>query len=1821
MKKIIMLIAAFCSFGVFAADFNVCEFGAKADGKTDNTFAFQSAIDACAKSGGRVVVPAASKPYISYTLYLKSNVEFHIAEGAIVKGGPDGLKYPEFAPTPLWGWNRTPRLDKRAFFYTLAATNVAITGKGVIDGSSEFFKMWSPARKRFWRTDDLNLPGRCLLFVRCNNVRLEDFTVLHTTGWNLWLLGCDNVNARGVTLDTDVEYPNGDGFHISSCRNVLVENCNISSSDDCFAIRSHQELLPVELAACEKITVRDTVCQSSGASFCRFGWSTDFRVSDVLFDNVTCSNCWTGVSIHLPNLRADYLEPPRGHGLPPLPLEKCRPFEVERIRFQNCRITAETHPVQFVIGNALKTRPVSFIRNMLFKNVDFFSTKGPEFVVWAENNISDITFEDVRFNIAKSPYEKIVPADSLFFDNCRDIRFNNCLWNYKNDSVAIAPPLPDDYVPPFKVSNLRTDSWIGEGMVFQRGRMFEVTGDGKPGDKITVKINGITAAGKVNRYGRWSATLPPFKAGGPYVMEIVSSSGEKLELKDMYAGDVWICSGQSNMEMPVWSTSPFYRLDEGRELAAAANDSKLRLFLVGNSMALFPLKRFKGNPSWKGATSAAAVEPFSSVAYYFGMELRKRYPDVPIGLVDSSWGGTRIEPWIPEGALMAGDYSKELNRLSSARRDDITIPEAERESAAYQAWLKAFEEDFKKNCKFGEWKKGDRSVFPTLTEPGVLEFRFVFDIPQSEVADDFVFHVEAVDDADITYLNGREIGATMPTRGAKNTWLAKRDYRFKTDRAGRQEIVLRGYSYNNELYLKVPLYVKNLKTGRVIDLSESQFEERILYRANIAKLGGPRPIPPEAKAPDASQDRTLPSSIFNAMIAPLKGMPVKGTIWFQGCANGRESERYHRLGVTLANAWRSYFRSPKMSFLVAQIGAFKRESPRSRLPDDFWKEMKPDDVGFSLMREAQYKLGTEPLGGIVCCMDIGDHSNIHFKNKRDVGRRLAREAFRVTYGEKGFPCGPSIERAEIRGSRVIVKVKDAGKGLVVDGDGKVSPRVFSLAGKDGKLHWATAKLIGADEIEVSSAQVPEPREVRYAFTGFAGGNLVRRKGDGLPLFPFRTKVMKAGEFAYSNHPRCTLIVHPGNPAKTGKRVLVWFHGGGLVLGDKVPMPKSLYSKDYVVVSANYRFLSEAKVEEIWDDAAKAVAWVFDNIEKFGGDPKKIFVAGHSAGGYLTCMVGFNPALLAKYGRKNTDLRGIIPISAQVTEHYGVRHSLKDPDHHMLPKINPRAPLYYIGNKLPPVEIVCGDRKYDVPCRVIENELLVASLRAMNKRDVEFYEIPGADHGGCLEPGLGIAENFMILHENGCPEVKAKVDFSKPSKAKIRPMHAVGQPPMLGYTGTSMFHYLTEANIPYARLHDVGGKYGGNIFVDIPNIFRNFDADENDPANYDFGFTDVLLLGLQKAGVKPIYRLGVTIENAFNVSSLRIDPPKDFAKWARICERIIAHYNEGWANGYKMGIEYWQIWNEPEESEPKEGYNLKPGQRMSMMWNGSKEQYFELYDITSRHLKKRFGDTIKIGGPSATGCFGKTPAADDMSYNARAYRKINSWNRDFVRFVAEKKCPFDFYSFHSYRSVKDTMTGVREVEGILKENGLSHVEMLLDEWNSVNMSQEYGEIAQSAHYAAMLIALQVETQVDIACFYDAGVNIIGPRVNYKGMFTPYCRPNIGYWPFKAFGFLYGLGAEVPVEFEGGKPDGVYAVAAKDDKGNVGVLLANIGNSVRIKLEGLPEGVQAYTINDTRDMEAFGFENGELHLPAHNVIFLQKKSKQVKKPDLPRVQEKK
>ena len=397
----------------------------------------------------------------------------------------------------------------------------------------------------------------------------------------------------------------------------------------------------------------------------------------------------------------------------------------------------------------------------------------------------------------------------------------------------------------------------------------------------------------------------------------------------------------------------------------------------------------------------------------------------------------------------------------------------------------------------------------------------------------------------------------------------------------------------------------------------------------------------------------------------------------------------------------------------------------------------------------------------------------------------------------------------------------------------------------------------------------------------------------------------------------------------------------------------------------------------------------------------------------------------------------------------------------------------------------------------------------------------------------------------------KLDLTKQIK-KMKPLHAGGQPPIGGKDMTEFFHYMTEAGIPYSRLHDVGGAFGSNRFVDIPNVFRNFDADPTDPANYDFTFTDHLLKGLVDANVEPYYRLGITIENQAYIKPYHTYPPKDYEQWARICEHIIRHYTEGWADGFFYKITYWEIWNEPEVQN-------------EMMWCGTFEEYYRLYDVTAKHLKKCFGDKIRVGGYASCGFYAIAPkyTVDPSTHMPGTIppsdheEKLMRFFYGFFDYIKAHNSPIDFFSWHSYADVSRVAIMDSWLHAELEKLGYGGLETHLNEWDPFN--KEYGTAHHAAEVAGMVLALQ-HGYTDIACIYDMRTNT-----------APYCplfdikthKPIHAYYSLVAFNTLYKLGWQMESVCDN---DRLYAVCASDGKRHAMMLSNLTGAAQELCIEG-------------------------------------------------------
>lgn len=433
---------------------------------------------------------------------------------------------------------------------------------------------------------------------------------------------------------------------------------------------------------------------------------------------------------------------------------------------------------------------------------------------------------------------------------------------------------------------------------------------------------------------------------------------------------------------------------------------------------------------------------------------------------------------------------------------------------------------------------------------------------------------------------------------------------------------------------------------------------------------------------------------------------------------------------------------------------------------------------------------------------------------------------------------------------------------------------------------------------------------------------------------------------------------------------------------------------------------------------------------------------------------------------------------------------------------------------------------------------------------------------------GILAGYGRLNpgDNGCKTERRTTMTIRINKnqtvGKIKPMHCINNAP--SFDDEVLFETLTEAGIPYSRLHDTFELHYDRL-VDVQNVFPDFDADENDPGSYDFAFTDVFIKNLVAAGVKPFYRLGVSIENYRAIKPYNIFPPKDFRKWANICEHIIMHYNEGWADGFRYDIEYWEIWNEPDNF---------PDAEENQMWTGDAEEYLKLYATTAKHLKNRF-PSLKIGGYGSCGFY--AILEENVSENANVSSRTGYFLEFFERFLKKVKsenAPLDFFSWHSYSGAESNIKYAEYCRKKLDEYGFGNTESILNEWNPGIMAR--GTINDSAAVASNMLALQ-NSPLDMLMYYDTKTDSV-----YCGLYNPlYAHLPVEknkrvfdvYYVFKAFNQLYGLKNQAALKCD---DKDVYAVAAYDGE-NGAVMITNASDKKKtVRISGVESVVSCEKI---------------------------------------------
>ncbi len=620
---------------------------------------------------------------------------------------------------------------------------------------------------------------------------------------------------------------------------------------------------------------------------------------------------------------------------------------------------------------------------------------------------------------------------------------------------------------------------FGDNMVLQQQQKVPVWGTAEPGSKVTVILGKQKQAGIADSSGNWRVDLEPLAAGGPF--ELIVKGRETKKINNVMVGEVWLCSGQSNMEMPV--SGSWARVMNDKEEVAQADYPDIRLLMIDKETANKPQKTAE-NSGWKEC-SPETVPEFSAVAYFFGRYLHKKL-HVPIGLIESSWGGTVVEAWtsgktlkkLPEFADLVGEIESDTR----TKQEKALALKKKREEWPdnIEKILKTsgiFEHGYQKTgYDFGHWKT---MKLPTLWEKagvnvdGVVWFGKEVNIPSSWQGKDLTLSLGKINDYDITWFNGIRVG-----RGTDVS--ESRIYKIPADivKPGKNRIVVQVLDIGNVGGLYGP--AKDMKC--TCQDSSISLVGNWRYKVDPIKID----VHKLPEKPNRNYGVNRPTVLYNAMINPLVPYAIRGVIWYQGESNAGRAWQYRYLFRDMIQDWRKAW-GRDFPFLYVQLANFMKEKPQPA--EDAWAEL----------REAQSMALTLPNTGMAVTIDIGNAENIHPTNKQEAGRRLALIALAKVYGEN-IPCsGPVYKSMKIEGNKIYLSFTHTEGGLITKGD--KAPEGFAIAGPDKKFVWARAR-IERDEMVVWSPAVKNPVAVRYAWAANPVCNLYN--GAGLPASPFRT---------------------------------------------------------------------------------------------------------------------------------------------------------------------------------------------------------------------------------------------------------------------------------------------------------------------------------------------------------------------------------------------------------------------------------------------------------------------------------------------------------------------------------------------------------------------------------------------------------------------------------------------------------------------------------------------------------------------------------------------
>ena len=607
-------------------------------------------------------------------------------------------------------------------------------------------------------------------------------------------------------------------------------------------------------------------------------------------------------------------------------------------------------------------------------------------------------------------------------------------------------------------------------MVIQRDQPINLWGTADPGVVIQIALADKAARITSDMDGKWKATLPVLPAGGPYSIKVATGS-ESIEINDVYIGDIWICSGQSNMEWVIANSDGF------EDTKMNGTDAMIRHFKVPHGTATSPTKDLDGGP-WT-VTDSNSVGNFTAVGYYFAQAIRKHH-DVAIGLLNTSWGGSRIEPWMNAETLGYSDPENFLNAQELVARK------------SYDERMQKIKEKFPDLNSQDQGMKGEDPIWaakdlamsnwqninaPELWEnqgyegvDGIGWYRKEIFLTEEEANTDIQISLGRVDDSDWVWVNGNKVG------GMEQAYDKLRVYTVEAKHlsSGKNSIVIRVedtgggggiHGATHEMYAqtniqKIPLDGNwKFKLGSIMEF--------------VFNVGA----------------NHTPMLLYNKMIHPILEFPIKGAIWYQGESNAgnmKDATKYEKLFKDMISQWRQEWNQGDFPFLYVQLANFMA-------PD-----MKPVDSNWAVLRASQSAAQLLPNVGEAVIIDLGEADDIHPRNKKDVGNRLAQDARKFAYQEDIVYHGPVYRSHKFEGNKIIITFD---QNLVVK-DKYGYCNAFAIANNEGKFLWAKA-IANGNQVTVWHDSIPDPKHVRYAWGNNPDDVNIYNEA-GLPAGPFRT---------------------------------------------------------------------------------------------------------------------------------------------------------------------------------------------------------------------------------------------------------------------------------------------------------------------------------------------------------------------------------------------------------------------------------------------------------------------------------------------------------------------------------------------------------------------------------------------------------------------------------------------------------------------------------------------------------------------------------------------